>query len=142
MARTISSNRLQCLSGCGFERDEFFVEEDDDDSRKTLSRTRGSVCDKMAIFTSSALCGLNCECCALDMLESSSSSGDGSVGDRRPYFHGTLLISPRAHVSFHSFHTVTRPTIATGYGFSEMYHCTRRNYCCALLNMPANPVAM
>ena len=64
----------------------------------TLSRTRGSVCDKLAIFTSSALCGLNCECCALDMLESTSSSGDGSGGDRRPYFHGTILRSPRAHV--------------------------------------------
>jgi len=38
-------------------------------------------------FVSSALCGLNCECCAADVRLP---SGGG--------FHGTLLRSPRAHV--------------------------------------------
>mmetsp|Transcript_24329 Transcript_24329/g.36081 ORF Transcript_24329/g.36081 Transcript_24329/m.36081 type:complete len:852 (+) Transcript_24329:171-2726(+) len=42
------------------------------------------VCNALATFTSSALCGLNCECCADDIMGGS--------------FHGTLLRSPRAHV--------------------------------------------
>jgi hypothetical protein len=53
---------------------------------------RGTVCNALATITSSALCGLNCECCASDLLKGSNSN------IKRKAFHGTMLRSPRAHV--------------------------------------------
>ena len=44
----------------------------------TVNTSSPKTCDALATFTSSALCGLNCECCALDLM-----------GGR---FHGTLLV--------------------------------------------------
>jgi hypothetical protein len=54
----------------------------------TTDDARGTVCNALATLTSSALCGMNCECCASDLFSSSN----------RKAFHGTMLRSPRAHV--------------------------------------------
>ena len=71
-----------------------------------------TLCNALATLTSSALCGLNCECCASDLFskenediftaaKDETGSSSGSISDnfvRKKAFHGTLLRSPRAHI--------------------------------------------
>jgi hypothetical protein len=67
-------------------------------------------CLRTAAAVSSTLCGLNCECCAVDIR-----LPDGQRG-----FHGTMLRSPRAHVlsqfsHCHAAHHTTWARMASDY---------------------------
>ena len=53
----------------------------------TANMSASPACLAGATVVSSALCGLNCECCAADVRLPPGEAG----------FHGTLLRSPRAH---------------------------------------------
>jgi hypothetical protein len=67
-------------------------------SSAEAAAVRGTACNALATITSSALCGLNCECCASDLLASPEPNESDTYTRRNRAFHGTLLRSPRAHV--------------------------------------------
>ena len=56
--------------------------------QRNLSDIATTPCALAAAGVSAALCGLNCECCAEDTIDSAIAEGGT--------FHGTLLRSPRA----------------------------------------------